>query len=601
MKYQIMCDDYYLYDIRDEELTVINPKLSFEKNKVSGLNFTIYNNHPYYDKIEKIKSVIKVYQNNKLIFKGKCIDDEQNFNNAKKIECDGILGYLNDVIIRPFEFSGTPEELFQNLITKYNNQVQPDKQFIIGTCTVTDNDVTNTNNQITRSSTKYMGVFDCLKEKLFDSSLGGYLFVNFNDKEQPIIHYLSDSDYTNVQKIEFGKNLLDIINKNNASEMYNAILPIGATVKDKDAEGNEIEGSEHVITIESIPDEEQDDLVKTKDYVYSKSAVEKMGGIRFVPASESLWNDVTLPTNLYSKAKQSLLNKFVKLSNTLEVTTLDLAYADNEVPSLSFLQYVEIISKPHNVNKTYLLTKATIDIQNPQNTKLILGDTNLSLTDFTMGNKQQTNNIITRVENIEKDYVTNDKISTVVEEKIQSSTSIKQTAQEIVMAALEEYVKTDDYSKFTETIQSQLGITHDELMMMINSNTTKIDDNSSGLKTVEEKQAELKLTLENFNISFKSMSEKLEDMNYNFNTDALTIAKSTDPVNSRLDNSGIKVYNYTDLQAVFNNKGSGIKDLIVTETAQIGYLKFMKSEKNNKKITSIYHVENLVSRLEDLE
>ena len=93
----------------------------------------------------------------------------------------------------------------------------------------------------------------------------------------------------------------------------------------------------------------------------------------------------------------------------------------------------------------------------------------------------------------------------------------------------------------------------------------------------------------------------LSDMAFNFSTKGLSVGTSTDPNNSLLDNTGIKVYNYTKLQAIFNNKGSGIDKLIVTGTAQIGYLKFVKGTKNGKPITKIYHLVNLIEDLEDLE
>lgn len=97
------------------------------------------------------------------------------------------------------------------------------------------------------------------------------------------------------------------------------------------------------------------------------------------------------------------------------------------------------------------------------------------------------------------------------------------------------------------------------------------------------------------------MEGTLKDMSFNFNTKGLAVATSTDPNNSLLDNTGIKVYNYTKLNAIFNNKGSGIDKLIVTGTAQIGYLKFEKSTKNGQPVTKIFHLKQLIEDLQDLE
>ena len=89
-------------------------------------------------------------------------------------------------------------------------------------------------------------------------------------------------------------------------------------------------------------------------------------------------------------------------------------------------------------------------------------------------------------------------------------------------------------------------------------------------------------------------------MKYDFGTRALQIASSTSEVNMLLNNTGMKVYNYDDLTAVFNNKGSGIDKLIVTGTAQIGYLKIVKGTRNSKKVTQLFHLNNLIEDLQDL-
>ena len=93
----------------------------------------------------------------------------------------------------------------------------------------------------------------------------------------------------------------------------------------------------------------------------------------------------------------------------------------------------------------------------------------------------------------------------------------------------------------------------------------------------------------------------LNNMEFDFSTRGLAIGTASDPNNSLLDNSGIKVYNYDKLNAIFNNRGSGIDKLIVTGTAQLGYLKFVKSTKNNQPVTKIFHLKELIEDLEDLE
>jgi hypothetical protein len=133
-----------------------------------------------------------------------------------------------------------------------------------------------------------------------------------------------------------------------------------------------------------------------------------------------------------------------------------------------------------------------------------------------------------------------------------------------------------------------------ELNKKISQVTQTVNGYDISIKNIQK-------SLETQNGTIETIEGKITDMNFNFSTKGLSIGTSSDPNNSLFDNKGIKVYNYEKLNAIFNNKGSGIDKLIVTGTAQIGYLKFVKSTKNNKKVTKIYHLKELIEDLEDLE
>lgn len=168
-------------------------------------------------------------------------------------------------------------------------------------------------------------------------------------------------------------------------------------------------------------------------------------------------------------------------------------------------------------------------------------------------------------------------------------------------------IKTKQDSSLAEILKNtQIDV--DKQNQKIASVVSKTDETSEQVSQVTQ-------TVNNFDISIKNVQKSLEtqngtiqtlegkitDMNFSFSTKGLSVGTSSDANNSLLDNRGIKVYNYEKLNAIFNNKGSGIDKLIVTGTAQIGYLKFVKSTKNNKKVTKIFHLKELIEDLEDLE
>lgn len=365
--YQIKCDDYVLYDPRIDELTLLNPKCKLEVNKVGEGSFTILNTHPYYEKLKKLKSVFEIRQDNRVIFRGRMTNDSRDFYNRLDVDLEGVLGFANDTVIAPFNF---PEDFpdavlsanivayfLQWVLDRHNEQVEDWKQFKLGTVTVTDS-----NNYMTRSSEKYLTTWEVLKNKLFDSKLGGYLVIRYED-DGNYVDYVSGFDLTNEQQITFGKNLLDITNKSDGMETYSAILPLGA----------EIDGVN--LTIESLPDGElTDDLYKFGKYIYSKSARNEIGWI-CVPPDTATWDDVTVAANLQTKAMKYLTETATMFSGTITIKALDLSFADDNIQPFQIYRNVLVNSPVHGVEgESYPLTKLEIDILNPQNTTITIGD-----------------------------------------------------------------------------------------------------------------------------------------------------------------------------------------------------------------------------------
>lgn len=149
--------------------------------------------------------------------------------------------------------------------------------------------------------------------------------------------------------------------------------------------------------------------------------------------------------------------------------------------------------------------------------------------------------------------------------------------------------------KYTDdTLATQIG----NQLTVVAGTVSVIEQSNNDLNVRFTTQQEVFDALNN---KVVGMEGTLADMSFNFSTKGLAIGSSLDSNSSLLDNTGIKVYNYDKLNAIFNNKGSGIKKLIVTETAQIGYLRFVKGTYNNQNVTDIYHLKKLIEDLEDLE
>ena len=168
---------------------------------------------------------------------------------------------------------------------------------------------------------------------------------------------------------------------------------------------------------------------------------------------------------------------------------------------------------------------------------------------------------------------------------------------------------TTDYTKADKDDRrlNQVSLIVDKQNQTIQGTVKKVNEVSNEFDYVKESTEKSVETInsfildyEGFKLRLESMEGTINKMNFDFKTDGLSISTPDSETNSRLDNTGVKVYNYKTLTAVFNHKGSGIDKLIGPGTAHLGYLKIAKGTKNGKKVTQIFHLENLTEDLKDL-
>ena len=163
----------------------------------------------------------------------------------------------------------------------------------------------------------------------------------------------------------------------------------------------------------------------------------------------------------------------------------------------------------------------------------------------------------------------------------------------------------------------------DSLSSTMTNTTELVNEQGEKIGDLQVQQSQVTQTVNDFDVSVKNIQKTLEttngtvsslegkvtDMNFNFSTKGLAIGTTTDVNNSLFDNTGIKVFNYEKLTAIFNYKGSGIEKLIVTGSSQIGYFKTEKSTKTylldgtqvTKKANKHFFLKELIEDLEDLE
>ena len=277
---------------------------------------------------------------------------------------------MKDSQFRPFVFRGTPRDLLASIITNHNDQVDYERRFVLGTVTVTD-----PNDYILRSSESAKSSWDVLMNALVGSSLGGYI----RTRTVGILHYidyLADFEEEATQTAKFAKNLLDLVQTEDASEIATCLIPYGAQFDNNDPnhedepQNGPWDGNR--LTIRAVNN--------GLDYIENAVGVERWGRVF---ASET-WNDITIPANLKTAAEQQL-TALVASQITLEINAADLSLIDGEIAPIRVGQYVRTISGPHDLNTRLLCRQKHTDMSAPDQTSITLGAGIKTLTDIYKG------------------------------------------------------------------------------------------------------------------------------------------------------------------------------------------------------------------------
>lgn len=296
--YLVTIDNNLLHDPRIKDYQILNPVLSLEVNKTHSFNFTIYPNNPMFNSIERLKSIIEVYDDGELIFRGRPLNDTADFNKATTIQCEGELAYLNDSTMEPYSYFGNVRGLLELYIDNHNAQVDASKQFTLG--------VVNVAGDFVRSNIEYTNTWEELSTKTFGSGMGGYLRLR-RENNINYIDYLNDSPYISGQTIELSKNLLDYEKTVKASDIVTVLIPLGAKLKDE--EGNELDER---LTIESVN--------AGSKFIEHTSGIAKYGRI----VGYKVWDDINSPSLLKTRATNDL-NFLVNLGISMKIKAIDLS------------------------------------------------------------------------------------------------------------------------------------------------------------------------------------------------------------------------------------------------------------------------------------
>lgn len=346
--YKVYLDDTLILDPsrNSNDYLIEDPKVELADNSAGSFSFTIYPNNPGYDLIEAF-SVVSVYQDDELIFKGRIISHGKD-DLSKSAECEGELAYLADSIQAPHEYHDqTVRGYLETLIDYHNEQVEDDKRFEVGAVTVRDS-----NDSLYRY-TNDEDTLSVIKDDLIDS-LGGHLRIRY-DNGKRYLDYLEDYPRVSLQTIEFGKNLLSYAENTSAFDLATRVIPLGASLDE-----SSITALNERLSIA--------DVNNGKRYIELPEAIRNYGYITKVVT----FDDVHVADNLKKKGQAWLSdNQFETLE--LNLSAVDLGDFGIESDHLRLLDRIRCTSKPHGMDREFPLTGLTIYLLEPERNVYKLG------------------------------------------------------------------------------------------------------------------------------------------------------------------------------------------------------------------------------------
>lgn len=359
--YSVYADGTLLYSPRivREGYSIANPKLTIELNKAGSFTFDLPADNPRYDELKRMKSIITVKEDFDEIWRGRILTDEKDFYNTKSVTCEGALAFMNDILYPPHDHSKKGikmGEYFQKLMQKYAEECSEERKIECGLVSGKFTDVL-----IYPKTTEYTNIWSLISSNLIGASTGKdkkeevdltdydrYLYLR-KESDGMKLDFVEDILQNSGQIIEFGKNLLDLSEYVDASDVYTCIIPLGKA----NSKGERV-------NIKS----------KTGGNIYLRS---ETGEALFGKIQKAvIWENETHADNLYQNGKK-LLEKAIEMAIKITIRAYDLHQANVDTDTIRVGDTVHVVSVPHNISTDFLCTKIVYDIASPENTEYSFG------------------------------------------------------------------------------------------------------------------------------------------------------------------------------------------------------------------------------------
>ena len=529
---QVYADGSLIYDSRLDDLGLLELTATMGLNKSGVATITMQRDHPAHDAFTSYRTVVEIYQDKRLQFRGRALYPSDDFQLRRTITCEGERGFFRDAVMRPYTYATQDlASVFTDIIGLYNGQVEEFKQFALGTI-----DIPTPKAPILFESEEAESIGETL-DKLTEMC-GGYILFDTNAAGKRTVSWYEKVSTRSAQVIEYGGNLLDFARTDANTDLATVIFPYGA----KNSAGKRV-------NITSVND--------GLEYIMDTDAVTLRGFI----AKAVTWDDITTPDALKTKAEQ-YLETSKEIVTSLELTAFDLSLLDKSIDSFRLGDRIQVRSKPHGVDQEYQLDEQDIDFLHPEKNKVVLGKSVASLTGSDVAGDRRGTSELRQVErSIKQDYQLNQ--TTILEEqRALFSTLMKQTSEALMLEVSEQYATNGDIEAVIQTKMTQLS---DSFEFLFSQLEAKVD--TTGTET-------------------RAQFDEIEKY-IRFQDGNIILGESGNEITLRIENDRISFLDAGAEVAYFSNKLLTVLDGSFLHSLSVGSFRFLPRENGNLSLVKV--------------
>nr|DAJ66768.1 MAG TPA: endopeptidase tail [Caudoviricetes sp.] len=340
--YSVYLDGEIMLQSGSDKIPIIDGNMRHKLSSTAEWDISVLPTNPRYGDIMLRKSIVEVKQDGVSVWRGCVIEQTKNFLNTKILTLANELSFLQDTRHDPFTFDGTPQRLLLGILNGHNERCDENKKLALGTVFGL---------KLNQYNVKYETFethFDILKDAR--DAVGGYLIPRRVDGTT-YIDWLGTLPCSG-QRVEFGKNLIDLEDVLDTSDAITCLYPVG-----KDG-----------LTISAVNG--------GQTWIQNSARVMMYGKIFGVEN----FSDIEDAAELLAAGKEALNSAPVE-GRSIKLSAVDLHTLGLDENAIEVGMSVHVYSRPHGLDAVMPVTEKEQSLVSASDCTITLGSDNAKISD----------------------------------------------------------------------------------------------------------------------------------------------------------------------------------------------------------------------------